>query len=228
MSEYYINIHVRSTGAAPVRQALATLFADLGFQPAGDEAAREAVDDEDTLPDGDDWYGVLVSGGSQAGWTSVYVDDWQDSGVLAKGLSARLGAPVLEVWVAENAHWGYTYYEDGLVRDRFADDPSKVAATPAEAQGLMGQPEELAAILRVSRTDFQQTLRDAQDGAGEFVGPAIDAFGQAVGVPFDHIMIGYESFFEDDPDDYTPGLSQWPQWRHLAFRHPHGREQLAD
>ncbi len=227
MNGDYINIHVRSKEAAPVRQAVSEILAQHGFQPVGDEAAPNVVDDEDALPPGDDWYGVMVGAGTDK-WTSVYVEDWQDSGVLAKGLSALLQAPTLEIWVVEDAHWGYTYYEGGEVKDRFADDPQKVAETPQEAASLQGRSEVLTPILGVTGSEFEHVLRNAQAGAGEFVGPVIDALAQSVGLPFDHIMIGYESFFADDPDDYEDGLERWRQWRHLAFRHPQGNEQLAE
>jgi hypothetical protein len=227
MSTDYINIHVRSDSQAAVQAAIAETFAAYGFAPVGDEAASIVADDEDRLPEGMDWYGVLVSASSD-GWVSVYVDDWQDSGVLARALSQSLSVPALEVWVAEEAHWGYTYFEDGSVRDRFADDPSKVADTPDEVAALVGHAPTLTPILRIPAAQFTKTLRDSQDGIGEFVGPSLDALAQAVGLSFEHLLIGYESFFEDDPDDYGPALEDWPRWRHLAFRHPQGREQLAD
>jgi hypothetical protein len=157
----------------------------------------------------------------------VYVDDWQDSGFLARGLSQKFSTPVLEVWVAEDTHCGYAYYENGVVQDRFADDPSKVTETPAEAEALVGRPDRLTAILRVPTVELERSLQEAREEAGEFVGPAIDALANAVGLPFEHVLIGYESFFDDDPEDYGPSLEQWPQWHHLAFRHPEGRETLA-
>lgn len=230
MSGYYINIHVKADSPAPVQEAVTALFSEHGFQAVGEEAAAVVVEDEDKLPDGEGWYGVVVSGSTLTEWTSVYVEDWQDSGVLAKGLSKALAAPVLEVWIAEDTHWGYTYYENGIVLDRFADDPAKVAETAAEAAGLVGHAETLAAILRVPPAQFDGVLRAAQAASAseEFVGTSIDGLAEATGLPFEHIMIGYESFFEDDPDDYASSLEHWPQWRHLAFRHPAGKEQIAE
>jgi hypothetical protein len=228
MSGDYINIHVRSDNPLAVRQAVKALFGELDFAPIGDEAAALVVEDEDMLPDGVDWYGVLVSGETPGGWVSVYVEDWQDSGVLAHGLSRLLAAPVLEVWVAEETHWGYTYYEDGAVKDRFADDPSQVTETSAEAEELAGRPERLAAVLRVPTTEWERGLQEARSETGQFVGPGLDRLANAVGLPFEHLLIGYEAFFDDDPEDYGPSLEQWLEWRHLSFRHPEGREMLAE
>ena len=213
--------------AASVRTAAMALFAGKGFSLLGDEAALVVVEDEDKLPNGDDWYGVIVSGATKHGWVSVYVDDWADSGLLAKGLSAALSAPVLEVWVAEDIHWGYTYYENGSVLDRFADDPAQVIETPEEAALYVGQAEVLTPILR-SPQAFQQILREAQAKAGQFAGEPLDGVAQAVGLPFEHLFTGYDYFFDDDPEDYADDLEQWPEFRHLAFQTPPGRETLAE
>ena len=213
--------------AAAVRTAAMALFAGKGFSLLSNEAALVIVEDEDKLPKGDDWYGVIVSGATKHGWVSVYVDDWADSGLLAKGLSAALSAPVLEVWVAEDIHWGYTYYENGSVLDRFADDPAQVIETPEEATLYVGQAEVLTPILR-SPQAFQQILREAQAKAGQFAGEPLDGVAQAVGLPFEHLFTGYDYFFDDDPEDYADDLEQWPEFRHLAFQTPPGRETLAE
>ena len=213
--------------AAAVRTAAMALFAGKGFSLLSDEAALVVVEDEDKLPNGDDWYGVIVSGATKHGWISVYVDDWADSGLLAKGLSAALSAPVLEVWVAEDIHWGYTYYENGSVLDRFADDPAQVIETPEEATLYVGQADVLTPILR-SPQAFQQILREAQAKAGQFAGEPLDGVAQAVGLPFEHLFTGYDYFFDDDPEDYADDLEQWPEFRHLAFQTPPGRETLAE
>ena len=228
MSDYYINVNVQAENLGRVHEAVTQVFAEYGFLSAGDQPASVVVDDEDRLPNGDDWYGVMVSSRAGAGWVSVYVEDWQDSGVLARELSRTLAAPALEVWVAEETHWGYNYFENGAVQDRFADDPKKIVETPAEAAQLVGNAEALAAILRSSPTDFGRALCEAQASAGQFAGPGVDGLAQAVGLPFEHVFIGYEAFFEDDPEDFAPSLERWPQWRHLAFRHPSGRETLAE
>ncbi len=218
---------MKSPDAAAVRTAAMALFAGKGFSLLSDEAASVVVENEDKLPNGDDWYGVIVSGATKHGWVSVYVDDWADSGLLAKGLSAALSAPVLEVWVAEDIHWGYTYYENGLVLDRFADDPAQVIETPEEAALYVGQADVLTPILR-SPQAFQQILREAQAKAGQFAGEPLDGVAQAVGLPFEHLFTGYDYFFDDDPEDYADDLEQWPEFRHLAFQTPPGRETLAE
>ena len=228
MSAYYIGIHVKTEDAGAVRREVAALFARHGFRAAGDEAASVAVEDEGRLPDGDDWYGVIVSGVAGAGWVSVYVADWQDSGALARGLSGRLPSPVLELWVAEDIHWGYTFYEHGDVRDRFVDDPRTVAETPAEAAEYVGRAEALASVLQVPLADFEALLRGARAAAGQFAGGPVDTLALAVGLPFGHAFTGYDPFLEDDPEDYAEDLEAWPQFRHLAFRHPAGRETLVE
>lgn len=228
MSGYYINVSVKSKDATQVRAAVTAVFTREGFSLLGDELAAVVVEDEDKLPGGDDWYGVIVSGATKHGWVSVYVEDWQDSGLLAKRLSRSLAAPALEVWVAEDIHWGYTYYENGEVRDRFADDPTRMAETPDEMALYIGRADALAPILVVSPLRFGQTLREAQDHPGQFAGEPLDAVAQAVGLPFEHVFTGYEYFFSDDPEDYGEDLEDWPQFRHLAFQAPPGRETLAE
>jgi len=228
MGGFYISVHVRADDPAPVRREVIGLFEREGFALITDEPAAAAVEDEDNLPIGDDWYGVVVSGRVGQGWVSVYVDDWADSGVLAKGLSRSLSAPVLETWVADDIHWGYTYYEKGEVQDRFADDPATLADTPEEAAQYAGKPSALASILQVTAARFGDFLQAAQAEAGQFAGGSIDQLTGAVGLPFEHAFTAYEYFFSDDPDDFAQDLEDWPAFRHLAFRHPAGRDRLAE
>ena len=204
------------------------VFADAGFRRLGDEPLAAVVDDEDKLPDGDTWYGVAQSGATQRGWVSVYVDDWADSGLLAKAISSALAVPALEVWVADDVHWGYTYYEAGQVKDRFADAPAEVAETPAEAALYAGNADALAAILQVLAHQFAKTLADARAKAGQFSGGPLDSVAEAVGLPFEHVFTGYDYFFSDDPEDYSGDLENWPAFRHLAFQMPKDRETLAE
>lgn len=228
MGGYYIGIHLKTTDAAQVKDAVTKTFADAGFRFLGDEPASAAVDDEDTLPDGDHWYGVIVSGRTKHGWVSVYIDDWADSGLLAKSVSHALSVPALEVWIADDIHWGYTYYEAGKVQDRFADAPNEVAETPAEAALYAGSADVLAPILQVPPSQFTQTLSEARAKAGQFSGGPLDAVAEAVGLPFEHLFTGYDYFFSDDPEDYSGDLENWPAFRHLAFQMPKNRETLAE
>jgi hypothetical protein len=228
MGGYYINLHVKTSDAPLVRDLLTTTFISEGFTLIGSEAASAVAEDEDKLPEGDAWYGVLLSGESGKGWVSVYVADWADSGFLAKRLSQAIGAPVLELWVADDIHWGYTYYESGTVKDRFADDPAPLAETEAETALYAGQAEALVPILRVPTKQLEILLQDARSQAGQFAGGPLDALAQAVGLPFEHVFTGYDYFFEDDPDDYSQDLENWPEFRHLAFQPPAGRETLSE
>jgi len=228
MGGYYINISLQDADPAAVRGVVTDLFTAEGFTPLGEQPASIVTEDEDALPDGETWYGVLVSGRAGAGWVTVYVDDWQDSGLLAKHLSKTLGSPALEVWVADDIHWGYTYYEHGEVQDRFADAPGEVADTPEEAALYAGQADVLAPILQVPPPQFAAVLTDARTNAGQFAGGPLDAAALAVGLPFEHLFTGYDYFFEDDPNDYAQDLEDWPAFRHLAFQPPTGRETLAD
>ncbi len=228
MGGYYINVSLQDADPAAVRGAVTDLFTAAGFAPLGEQPAALVTEDEDALPDGETWYGVLVSGNAGAGWVTVYVDDWQDSGLLAKHLSKTLGTPALEIWVADDIHWGYTYYERGEVRDRFADAPGEVADTPEEAALYVGQPDALAPILQVPPSQFAAALTDAHTNAGQFAGGPLDAVALAVGLPFEHLFTGYDYFFEDDPDDYAQDLEDWPAFRHLAFQPPAGRETLSE
>ncbi len=174
------------------------------------------------------WYGVIVSGQTKHGWVSVYLDDWADSGLLAKSVSSSLRVPALEVWVADDIHWGYTYSESGTVQDRFADAPNEVAETPAEAALYAGNADVLAPILQIPTSQFAKTLTDAYTRAGQFSGGPLDAVAEAVGLPFEHLFTGYDYFFSDDPEDYSGDLENWTAFRHLAFQTPKNRETLAE
>lgn len=228
MGGYYINVSVKTGDAANVRGLVTDIFTGEGFRLIEEKAASVVTEDEDKLPDGDEWYGVLISGASGSGWVSVYVEDWQDSGFLAKRLSQAAQSPVLELWVADDIHWGYNYYENGEVRGRFADDPSQVAESAEEATLYRGEAARLAPVLQVPPARFEALLQEARQGAGQFAGGPLEALAQAVGLPFEHVFTGYDYFFEDDPEDYSQDLEGWPAFRHLAFQPPPGRETLAE
>lgn len=226
MGGYYINLSVQTTDAARVRSAVVDVFGSEGFRLLSDEAASAALQGE---PDdtGEDGYGALVSGPSGRGWVTVYVDDWADSGLLAKRLSQTLAAPVLEVWVAEDIHWGYNSFAGGEVRDRFADDPAPVAESDAEAAQYQGQPDTLAALLHVPPAPLHAALTGARQHAGQFAAPGVDALAAAVGLPFEHVFTGYDYFWSDDPDEYADDLENWPAFRLLTFQPPAGRDTLT-
>ncbi len=228
MGGYYIGIHLKTTDAAGVKNALAQTFTDAGFRLLGDEPLSAVLDDEDRLPSGDAWYGAIATGPAGRGWVSVYVDDWADSGLLAKSVSRALGVPALEVWVADDIHWGYTYYEAGEVADRFADDPGEVAETPAEAALYRGNAEVLSAVLQAPAGQLAKSLTQARAQAGQFAGGPLGELADSGGLPFEHVFTGYDYFFSDDPDDYSGDLEHWPLFRHLAFQPPPGRETLAE
>lgn len=228
MGGYYINVNIKTDDAARVREAVKSLFAAEGFRLLSDVAALSIVEDEENLPIGDDWYGVLMSSVAGAGWVSVYVDDWPDSGFLARRLSLSLAAPTLEFWVADDVHWGYSYYEGGEVRDRFADDPGQVAESKEEAALYSGQADALTPILRAAPGAVAKMLHEAHAQAGQFAGGPLDAVAQAVGLPFEHTFTGYDYFFRDDPEDYSLDLENWAGFRHLAFQSPQGRETLSE
>ena len=228
MGGYYINVNIKTNDSAAVRGLLTTLFTGEGFQPIAEALASAVTEDEDKLPDGDGWYGVLISGASGSGWVSVYVEDWQDSGFLAKRLSQAVKAPVLETWVADDTHWGYNYYEGGEVRDRFTDDPSQVAEGAEEAALYQGDADRLAPVLQVPSARFAALLQEARAGAGQFAAGPLDALALAVGLPFEHIFTSYDHFFDDDPEDYSEDLEDWSAFRHLAFAPPPGRETLSE
>lgn len=228
MGGYYIGIHFKAGDGAAITDAVTQTFTDAGFKPLSDEPASVVVTDEDQLPGGDRWYGVLISGETKGGWVSVYVDDWADSGLLAKSVSQRLGIPTLEAWVADDVHWGCTYYESGEVQDRFADDPAQVAESAEEAKLYAGNADALAAILCVPPASLAKAFTDAHAKAGQFAGGPLGDLAEAVGLPFEHVFTGYDYFFSDDPEDYSQDLENWPTFRHLAFQMPKNRETLAE
>jgi hypothetical protein len=211
-----------------VREAVVAAFAAEGFKLIQSDPAAHVVDNEDNLPDGDDWYGAIISGHTENDWVTVYVDDWKDSGLLARWISETLQTQAIEVWVANDVNWGYTYWENGRVRDRFADDPKTLSVDPAEAAMYTGDPAALGPVLEVTDDAFAKVLAEAKSRAGQFAGPSIGDLSEALALPFEQAFTAYEYFFTDDPDDYTTDLPHWPDFRHLAFRHPHGRERLAE
>ena len=228
MGGYYISVNIKTADAAAVRSLVTNCFTGEGFKLLGEALAAAVTEDEAKLPDGDDWYGVLVSGTTGSGWVSVYVEDWQDSGLLAKHLSQAAEASVLELWVADDTHWGYNYYEAGEVRDRFADDPAQVAEGSEEAALYRGDAGTLAPILQVPAARFEALLQEARGNAGKFAAGPLDAVALAVGLPFEHVFTSYDHFFEDDPEDYSEDLEDWPAFRHLAFAPPPGRETFSE
>ena len=228
MGGYYIGIHLKTERAVEVKNLVHATFSTAGFRFLSDKPVPAVVDDEDQLPDGDNWYGVVLSGQTKRGWVSVYVDDWADSGLLAKTLSLHMNIPALEVWVADDVHWGYTYYENGQVQDRFADDPAQVAESPAEAALYRGNADALAAVLQVPAAQLAKMLAEARANAGQFAGGPLGDVAEAAGLLFEHAFTGYDYFFSDDPDDYSADLENWPAFRHLAFQMPPGRETLAE
>ena len=228
MPDYYISAHVQTRDAESVRRALGDIFAAHGFPLLADTSAQEVAEDDDALPEGSHWYGVMVSGTSGRGWVSIYVDDWQDSGLLARALSKAVNCHVLEIWVAEDIHWGYTAFRAGAVLDRFADAPDEVADSPEEAALYQGNADALSPMLAQDPSTLQDALETARTQAGQFAGPGVDALASAVGLPFEHAFTGYDFFFSDDPEDYGPSLDHWPAFRHLAFALPPGRDTLAE
>jgi hypothetical protein len=226
MGGYYININVRSEDAQAVRDAVVAAFETNGFPLLGIETAQEAVEDEARLANSDDCYGVLVSGVDH-GWVTVYVDDWKDSGVVAGAVTKRLSARAVEMWVANDTHWGYNYWQEGTVRDRFADDPLEVADSPDEEASFAGDPAVLAGVAG-SAARIGDVLDDAHEAAGTFAGGPLGALCDAIDLPFERAFTGYEYFFTDDPDDYVDDHPDWPESRHLCFRIPQGRETLAE
>lgn len=228
MGGYYINVNVRSDSADAVRDAVVAAFSTEGFALIQATAASDVVDNDDRLPDGDDWYGVIVSGRTDCDWVSVYVDDWKDSGLLARWISETLETQAIEIWVADDVNWGYTYWENGRVRDRFADDPRTMTDDPIEMKMYAGAPESLGPILEVTDDVFAKALVDAKARAGQFAGPSVGDLCESIAIPFEQAFTGYEYFFSDDPDDYSADLPHWADFRHYAFRHPDRRERLTE
>ena len=226
MGIYYIGVHIWTRDVAAVRQEVILKFAAEGFALAEDIPASVSTKD-DHVPAADDLYGVMVSGRSGAGWVTAYVDDWPDSGILARHLSHALQVPALEIWVSNTPDWGYTYYEQGIVADRFASDLRQLDS-PEEAAGYQGNAEKLAPLLRSPAEELQKTLTEAHQQHEDFGGKSLTALSGAVGLPLMHVYTGYSDFLEDDPEDYSPGLENWQEFRHLAFASPTGRTNLAE
>lgn len=203
-----IGIHLRTSDTGAVQQVVAAAFAAEGFFPASTNAAscKES-------------YEVVVTETAE-GWVSVLVDDWPDSGVLAQGLSARLGTAALELWVSGNVHWGYTLYERGVVIDRFADDPRLVGETQTEQALYQGRPEALAPLLRVPAARAAVALEQARHSAGQFAAGPVDAFVECLGLPLEQAFLSIDDFLDGDPEDLPP-------FHLLSFQPPLGRQSLV-
>jgi hypothetical protein len=199
-----------------------------GFVPIADEPLAAVAADETRLPDGERWYGLICSGKTAGGWVSIYVEDWQDSGALAERISQSMPAHVLEVWIADDTVWGYNYFENGTVRDRFANDPAEVADTKADVLKLSGNPAALKAVLKTTPEEFAALLAKAQASRTDLAAGFVERFCDAVGLNFTHAYTSHDQFFDDDSEDYSPGMEDWEQFRHLAFQHPQGKERISD
>jgi hypothetical protein len=227
MDGYFINIHFRAKDVDSIKRSIISVFEKQGFKLTEDAPAAEIVGDDSQLPEDDTRYGLVISGLSN-GWISAYVDDWQDSGLLAKEISRRLQVPTLEIWASENVQWGYTYFVAGEVWDRFGNDPAAIADSPAEEKKYIGNPVALADVLVVPPVNLETVLRQAQQEPDEFVSGSISEVCDTVGLPYEHALIGYEDFFETDPEDYQQDLTDWPSFRHLYFIGADGKEKLAE
>lgn len=227
LSDNHISVHVRYDDPKAVSAAVSEIFTGVGYGLLSDETAKEAVESEEELED--DIYGFIVSGATSGGWISVYVDDWVDSGLIAKTLSQKLAAWVLETWINDEVHWGYTLYNEGEILDRFADDPYEITNDPNEAALYTGQQETFGPILINPSPDSLKSLLDkAQENAGEeHSAKFVAQLAELVGIPFEHTLIGLEDFFEEDPEDYVQDLENWDAFRFLTFRHPEGRSTLS-
>lgn len=228
MGGYYININVKSDSTDTVSNAVVATFEGEGFELIQTDKASLVVDNEDLLPDGDNWYGVMIAGRTETDWVTVYLDDWKDCGLLARKITESLQTSAIEVWVADDVNWGYNYWQNGVVGDRFADDPAVLTTDAAEAELYFGNAAVVGPILEVTDETFSKVLVNARNRAGQFAGPCIGDLCEAVALPFEQVFTGYEYFFTDDPDDYSADLPTWSHYVHLAFIHPNDRERLAE
>jgi len=226
LSENHISIHVRHNDQAAVSAAVSQIFNGAGYGLLTDETAQQAVESEEELED--DIYGYIVTGATEGGWISIYVDDWVDSGLIAKSVSQTLQAWTLETWIQDEFHWGYTLYNEGAILDRFTDDPYALTNDPDEAALYTGNHETFLPILVQPAETLKTLLDEAQEKAAEENSTkSVAHLAEAVGIPFEHALIGLEDFFEEDPEDYIPDLENWPTFRFLTFRHPEGKSTLV-
>jgi hypothetical protein len=228
MNESFIACHLKTSDPRCIEQDLSAFLINEGFPLLRAEPLREALDADAPGHDPDGTLGVVLSSAAGSGWVSVYTADWLESGVLAKALSQRLSLWALELWVVNDLHWGYTLYDSGQVLDRFADNPKNVADTREEQALYRGNPALFLPLLKSPAAQVAPILSRAHAQAGRFAAEPIDALADALGLPFAHAFLGYDSFFENDPEDYADDLEHWPQFRHLTFQIPAGREGLAE
>ncbi len=222
----FISFHLFGAAPPQVRQETILRFASDGFVLTLDVPLTQEVIDN-TLEEDDTVYGVAVSGRSGSGWVSVYVEDWPDSGLLARHLSHALQVPVLEVWGVEDTQWGYTYFENGIVRDRFTNDLA-LLDSPEEAAQHQGSAEALSAVLSTPPSAMDALLRDAHSHPRALAAPFVNTLASQLGLPFENIYQGYTDFFEDDFDEDEPSDEQWQTFRHLTFQHPARQETLSE
>lgn len=225
MSETFINVHFRFAAAQTVLDAIKTAFGHEDFESDGEQIADAAVRSEEAVDDG--VYGVMVSGVTGVGWVSAYVDDWVDSGVVAISVSSHLKCWALEIW-REEVTWGCTLYNEGMVLDRFTNDPEMLADDPDFGTLHAGDYAKFQQILTVPPEKLKLLLELSREkSAEEYSVPAISQLADCIGLPFEHALIGLDGFFDDDPDDYVQDLAQWESFRFLTFRHHGGRHSLA-
>lgn len=228
MSDYAISVHILAQDPLRVISAITDTFSADNFALVRIANADSVVNEKSAEPSlQDDQYGLFVSGTSGGKWVSVYVDDWKDSGFLAQCISERLATNVIEIWIAESIHWGYTIFNNGVVSDRFANEPDRMGDTKEERALYTGSEFELSKIAGDACAGIFEAARQEQLDAEDFAGSAVACVADAIGLPFEHAIIGYDDFFDEDSEEYAKDLSNWPSFQHLTFHSSRGNLQLA-
>jgi hypothetical protein len=162
MGSFANSLHVRSSDAAAVAEAIRTALLAEGYEPTDEEPDEEAM-----------WGGpsalraVHVSA-ARDGWVSVLDSDLMSSMTLTAELSGRLETHTLHFLVNDSDSWLYQFYHDGRKvdafdssgdEDEFSEDEDEDGD---EAPGMI-QADDAARLQQDFIASFQQFQAKMQE-----------------------------------------------------------------
>lgn len=162
-------IHVKTDDQGAVLDAVTEVLLRAGFDPVA--IAEGASDGPPEDPTRSRVRHFLVSP-VNAGWVSVFDENFVDIFDLAPRLSAELECPALLLWSQGNRSWGYNLTDDGRLIDQFATDPNYIDGPS------VGRPETLSEYCSGTAEQFRK-LFEAGKGVAR---PSMKVFAKLFGI----------------------------------------------
>lgn len=141
------NVHIRCSSPQFVVEQLDAVMNVLGY-----DRLRSADVVRDSSLSIESFLVSMLTGG----WVSLYNDDLFLLEEVTRRLSFHCAAPCFYLWAEEGAAWGYSYYNNGSLRDEFCsaiDDlyEALFSSPPSDTERskLLGSPTDLLAELTV-------------------------------------------------------------------------------